>query len=357
MAKNTKNTKTSKTNTSKKSEKNKKETKPEKKVSYETRITDLFESAKSEIVCDSDDFETLQSNVLEIIKEMEEKMEKIEKEMEKLEKDLKKAKKTKKAPKDKNAPKKNVSTWVHFCNEHRAEVKAENPELQPKEIMSVLSKMWKEINEEDKKEYEEKAKEDKERYLKEKETYVPVEGSLEAEKEKKIKKKKVPGQPKNSKSAWLFFCEAERKKLDKEKVKRNGKEKMDELSERWSKIKGTKKAKKYEELAKEDKVRFKDEMDEWVPPPKEEDMATSESEGEEEEKKTEPEVVEDSDDEDDVKSKASSKKKEDSDSEDEVEVEEAPPAKVDSDSDEEDVPLVVKIKAKKGGKKVKKGGK
>ena len=295
--KNTKNTKNVETKTKSPkatSKKDKKETKVEN-LSFEDKIKQLFELAAEQLVCDSDDLETFQNDILEVFNEMQEKITT-------LEKSLKKAKKAKKAPKDKNAPKKNVSNWVHFCAENREKVKAENPDMKPKEIMKELSLMWKALDEDEKAEYEEKAKEDKERYLKEKETYVPVEGTAEAEKEKKTKKKKLPGEPKNAKSAWLFFCEAERKKLDKEKTKRSGKEKMAELSERWKKIKGTKKAKKYEELAAQDKVRHKEEMENWTPPEEVEVVEDSDSDDEDNEEQK-PKEVEESDSEDEQKPK------------------------------------------------------
>ena len=74
-----------------------------------------------------------------------------------------KPKKTKKE-KDPNAPKKNVNSWMHFCNETRAKHK------NVKHTVAALKVMWADLD--DKSEYEEMAKVDKERYLKEKKEYM-----------------------------------------------------------------------------------------------------------------------------------------------------------------------------------------
>eukprot|EP00818_Percolomonas_sp_WS_P006067 CAMPEP_0117438120 /NCGR_PEP_ID=MMETSP0759-20121206/1887_1 /TAXON_ID=63605 /ORGANISM="Percolomonas cosmopolitus, Strain WS" /LENGTH=220 /DNA_ID=CAMNT_0005229797 /DNA_START=51 /DNA_END=713 /DNA_ORIENTATION=+ len=88
-----------------------------------------------------------------------------------------KAAKGKKAKKDPNAPKRPPSGYQIFCNEHRAEVnkrddvKRENGKLDVTKVMKILSQMWKELDDEEKKPYLEQAVEKKEDYKKEKAAY------------------------------------------------------------------------------------------------------------------------------------------------------------------------------------------
>lgn len=95
------------------------------------------------------------------------------------------------------------------------------------------------------------------------EAKVEEEEPVKEVKTKKKREKKDKDAPKGARSAWIYFCEVERKKMVKEKSKLNAKEKMAELSERWAKVKGTKKAKKFEDMAVEDKKRFAKEMEEY----------------------------------------------------------------------------------------------
>lgn len=267
----------------------------------------------------------------------EEEKENVEKMIKKLVSASKKSVKPKKV-KDPEAPKKK-SAWIIFCEEERERIKQEVAEgkiekIPPKEMFAELGKRWKLVkDDEDKKaEFEEAAKVSKEEYEEKIKTYVPKEG-VKAERKKRAKKDK--NAPKGAKSAWVFFCEAERKKIAKEKKKLTGKEVMAELSARWKDVKGTKKAKKYEEMAKKDKKRYEEEMEDYTPP--------EDSEGEEEEEEKSVEVDSDEETEKDESDNESEKteEKEESDNESEkesVEVEE---------EEEEDEKPMPKSKGKK----------
>lgn len=218
--------------------------------------------------CNDDDFisdwyQSEKDKVLEFIKALEKKSS------------------SKKKKKDKNAPKKNLSTWILFSKAERPKVKKEFPDMKPKEVMGELAKRWK-IAKEDEDAMEEfkiLAEEDKKRYEEEKKNYVPPEneeedsgdddnnGKKKRNKGKGKKKTKAPGQPKNAKSAWLFFCEEERKKLKDEEDTPKGKEILTELASRWKalKEKGGKKYSKFETLAKNDKERYIEEMKNFLP--------------------------------------------------------------------------------------------
>jgi hypothetical protein len=52
---------------------------------------------------------------------------------------------------------KKLSAYTHFCQEHRAQVKEENPDFKATEVTKALSNMWKELDEEEKAEWKESA--------------------------------------------------------------------------------------------------------------------------------------------------------------------------------------------------------
>jgi len=206
--------------------------------------------------CNDDDFQTLWLN---------EKKEEILAMLKKLEKSEKKPKKEK----DENAPKKNVSAWILFSKAERPKIKKEFPSMKPQEVMAELSKRWKiaKDDEEVMEEFAEKARQDKERYEEEKKDYVPAPSDEDddetpkkkTKKAKKAKKVKPEGEPKRPKSAWLFFCDAERKNLAKEENAPKGKEVLGELSKRWKAL-SDKKKKKYNKLAEEAKEQYTEDM-------------------------------------------------------------------------------------------------
>jgi len=80
-------------------------------------------------------------------------------------KDKKKSKKRQK--KDKNMPKRAMTAYIFFSNDHRDEVKKNNPEIKFGEVAKELSRMWKEAGPGEKKKYDERAQKDKQRYEKE----------------------------------------------------------------------------------------------------------------------------------------------------------------------------------------------
>lgn len=86
----------------------------------------------------------------------------------------KKAKTAKKPKKEKdpNAPKRPTTAFFLFLNEKRAQTKADNPELAPKEITTLLGTQWREeMTDAQKKPYQKKADIEKEKYVKAKAKY------------------------------------------------------------------------------------------------------------------------------------------------------------------------------------------
>jgi len=70
--------------------------------------------------------------------------------------------------KNKDGPKRNKSAYLFFCQDKRADVKKEHPDLKMTEVSKKLAILWKDIGEADKKKYNKMAEEDKKRYEKEK---------------------------------------------------------------------------------------------------------------------------------------------------------------------------------------------
>jgi len=67
-------------------------------------------------------------------------------------------------PKDPNAPKKALSSYLLFSNAIRAQVKAENPEMKITQMSTVIGAKWKAISEEEKKKWNDMAAKQKEEY-------------------------------------------------------------------------------------------------------------------------------------------------------------------------------------------------
>lgn len=84
----------------------------------------------------------------------------------------------KKAKRDPNAPKRGMSAFMLFSNDHRNKIKVENPEATFGEIGRKLGEAWKKLTDKQKQVYTNKAEADKQRYTTEMETYTS--GATEA---------------------------------------------------------------------------------------------------------------------------------------------------------------------------------
>jgi HMG (high mobility group) box len=120
------------------------------------------------------------------------------------------------------------------------------------------------------------ASKDKERYAREMKDYTPPEGFNTKDSGKKKKSKKDPNAPKGGKSAYMCFVQENRSKIKEESPDLSFGELGKALGEKWKVISSEEKA-KYEELAKKDKDRFKEEMVAYEA--KKEDEAGDETDG------------------------------------------------------------------------------
>jgi hypothetical protein len=79
---------------------------------------------------------------------------------------------------------------------------------------------------------------------------------------RKPRKKRDPNLPKHPRNAYLFYCQDYRRKRQDEYPDKSMTEITSLLSEEWKNLSGRKK-KKYDDLAKEDKKRWEDEMEDY----------------------------------------------------------------------------------------------
>jgi hypothetical protein len=78
-----------------------------------------------------------------------------------------------------------------FMKEHRVTVKEENPDIKPQELTSVVSKAWKSIGDDKKKDFNDRASANKEEYFLKKKSSLENDDSSGDEKVVKEKKEKV----------------------------------------------------------------------------------------------------------------------------------------------------------------------
>ena len=173
-------------------------------------------------------------------------------------------KKAKKDARKSAGPKKGKTAYIYYCMSQRPILTAEYPDLDNKQITAKLGEMWNEIkNDGDQvKEYRELSDQDKARYTREVSEFEESEDNVDEDgKKKKHKTKKVSNGLKKNKSAYLYFCDDERKKIKDEGLDLKSKEVVSEMGKRWSvvKSKNGEQFRKYERMAKADHERYESE--------------------------------------------------------------------------------------------------
>jgi hypothetical protein len=149
--------------------------------------------------------------------------------------------------KDVNCPKRSKSSYLYFCTDKRDFVlKKLGSGTKTTDVTKELGKLWNLLKQESPKDfehYQKLANDDKERYLQLIKDYVPP--VLTSENKEK---------PKNTKSAYVFFCETFRNEvkdfLQKDGLNVKNTEIVKELSLRWNKAKQDGCISKFEELSK-----------------------------------------------------------------------------------------------------------
>jgi len=79
------------------------------------------------------------------------------------------------------------------------------------------------------------------------------------------KKKKDPKAPKKWSNAFIYFSKEMRKQVKEENPDMESTDIMRHLGKLWSKVKGTRKAEKYDKMVDEDKKRYEKEMEGYTP--------------------------------------------------------------------------------------------
>ena len=188
--------------------------------------------------------------------------------------------------KDENAPKKPKSGYMIYCQNVRTEIKQENPDKKMIEISKILGSTWKELSEEDKKPYMKKASKDKKRYDNEMKDYIrPSDEALLEQKvnQKRSRKSKSSGEqsklkktrisskkdknaPKNPISSYIYFTMEKRSEVKESNPDMSAREITKELGRMWKEeFADENDRKKWIELAEQDKERYTQEKENWIP--------------------------------------------------------------------------------------------
>lgn len=199
-------------------------------------VANLFETMKASVL------EAVKNHDDEVLKDLNKKLKKAEEKAAK--KDGKKVKKQR----DPNMPKRPATSYMLFCSETRESVKSENPDIKPKEITTLIGKMWNELSEKDKAKYNKKAEKVRAEYNKQMDQY-----KLDHP---------VIAPPKGALSSYMLFCKDHHEQVVKKHPESKQTEITKILSEMWSK--STDKVKeKYKGLAEEDRKRALKEMEQF----------------------------------------------------------------------------------------------
>ena len=171
--------------------------------------------------------------------------------------------------KDENAPKKNKSAYLFFSSKMRPQIKSESPEMKVTEISKVIGGKWRELSDKKKAKYKTEADADKLRYQEEMKEYVrPSDEELMKQKinqkkrrgpkgDKKPRKKKEPGAPKNPLSAYMFFVKEKRADVKAENPEMSTQDIAKEMGRLWKEDFASEEARaEWVEMAQQDKERY-----------------------------------------------------------------------------------------------------
>ena len=168
----------------------------------------------------------------------------------------------KKRKKDPNAPKRAQTAFLLFSNKQRSKVQEANPDAKFGDIAKLIGKAFKELTDEERKEYDDVAQADKERYKKEMEDYSPPSDLSDDAGKKRGKKKKDPNAPKGAMTAYFLFANEQRDKIKESNPDASFSEIGKLLGKAYKEISEEDK-KRYGVMAAEDKQRAKRELAEY----------------------------------------------------------------------------------------------
>ncbi len=133
-------------------------------------------------------------------------------------------------------------------------------EMTFKERTQKMASAWKALSDAEKQPYVDQSKADKSRYEGALESFL--EENPEVAKNNKRKRKRLEGEPKRAKTAYIFFTIESRDRVKNENPEMKTTEILKELGKQWKTLNDSKKS-KYEEMAKNDSARYKQEKETW----------------------------------------------------------------------------------------------
>lgn len=155
-------------------------------------------------------------------------------------------KKDKKTKKDKTGPKRPRSAYLYFCQDVRSQVNDDNPEMNGKEVMKELGRLWKELSDKDKIPYNELSSKDKARYESEKAGTPVKEPSKKAKRSSKkqevepvsdVETDEVSAPKKKrssrSKTGYDLFCKDMKAEMKEANPKLKGKKLKEAMASEW----------------------------------------------------------------------------------------------------------------------------
>ena len=191
--------------------------------------------------------------------------------------------------KDPNKPKGRMSAYAFFVQERRKEYKEKGKNIQFTEFSKECADLWREMDEDEKKDYSDLADKDKVRYEREMAAYRPPSDDEDGgtSRGKSKKKKKDANMPKRSMSAFffsfffffflfffhtsnccicrsgfMFFCSKNRPKLKEKHPSATVGELAKQLGAAWKLMTDDQK-KPFEEMHRQDRIRYEREMESY----------------------------------------------------------------------------------------------
>jgi hypothetical protein len=143
--------------------------------------------------------------------------------------------------KDPNAPKRNKSSYLIFCEERREHIKKNNPSISSTQLIRELGSAWKTVSAADKTRYEALAVKDKSRFESEMKSYVPP-----ADLETRVR-------PKKAMNSYNFFYNETRSVVAREMPTLTTTAITSEVGKRWKALSDSEKS-RYTKIAADAKA-------------------------------------------------------------------------------------------------------
>jgi len=154
---------------------------------------------------------------------------------------------------------------MFYVKDKRKEAGEKNAGMSFADLSREMSRVWKEMTEDDKKKYNKQTEEDKKRYEKEMASYTPPEASSDSsddEKPKKKKQKKDPNAPKRPANPYMFYQSDVREQTKKEFPDLKMTDLAKKIGQKWKDLSDAEK-KPYVDKASDDKKRYEKEMESY----------------------------------------------------------------------------------------------